>query len=140
MKNRTLIVLSAACVGVTAACGVPPAALGSRTAQVTVNGEKVGQPVPVECSQFGWTWLISSAGEDTPGFTASVSTGETIAAHSVQLNDVEGFTGAYWEGTVGDGRASINSGAITISGTAEGSFADNPDGEAAATYEITTTC
>ncbi|TFV54698.1 hypothetical protein E4P42_25135 [Mycobacterium sp. PS03-16] len=140
MKNRTLLALGAACVAVTAACGAPPAALGSRTAQLTVNGDKLAEPVPVECSQVGWTWLISSFGKDAPGFTASVSTGETMEAHSVQLNDVDGFTGAYWEGTVGDGRASINNGAITISGTAEGSFADNPDSGSEATYEITTKC
>jgi lipoprotein LpqH len=58
----------------------------------------------------------------------------------VQIRDLEGFTGSYWQGTVGEGKATVEGDKITIIGTAEGSFADNPAGEANATYRIETSC
>ncbi|WP_193048055.1 lipoprotein LpqH [Mycolicibacterium baixiangningiae] len=139
MNNRIVMVLGAVSVAALTACSGSQPALGTRTAQVTVNGEKTAK-IPVECSQAGWTWLISDFGEETPGFSASMSTGENVAAHSVEIRDLEGFTGAYWEGTVGDGKATIDNSTITITGTAKGSFAENPTAAAEATYEIETTC
>ncbi|MBB2773953.1 MULTISPECIES: lipoprotein LpqH [Mycolicibacterium] len=139
MNNRIVVVLGAVSVVTLSACSPPEPALGTRTAQVSVNGQETAK-IPVECSQAGWTWLISDFGEETPGFSASVSTGENVAAHSVEIRDLEGFTGAYWEGTVGDGKATIDKSVITITGTAKGSFADNPTGAGEAKYEITTTC
>ncbi|MCV7414844.1 lipoprotein LpqH [Mycolicibacterium litorale] len=139
MNNRIVMVLGAASVAVLTACGGSEPALGTRTAEVTVNGERAAK-IPVECSQAGWTWLISDFGEKTPGFTAAVTTGEKVTAHSVEIRDIEGFTGAFWEGTVGNGKATVNGQTITISGTAKGEFADNPATAAEATYEITTKC
>jgi hypothetical protein len=133
------MVLGAAAVLTLSACGGSEPALGTRTAQVSVNGERTAK-IPVECSQAGWTWLISDFGEETPGFSASVSTGENVTAHSVEIRDLEGFTGAFWEGTVGDGKATMDNSTIKITGTAKGSFADNPTDAAEAKYEITTTC
>lgn len=137
--NIRIVLLAAASAAALTACGSQEPALGTRTAQVSVNGEQTAK-IPVECSQAGWTWLISDFGEKTPGFSASVSTGDNVAAHSVEIRDLEGFTGAFWEGTVGDGKAVIDDSTITITGTAKGAFADNPTEAAEAKYEITTTC
>ncbi len=139
MNNRIVMVLGAVSVATLSACGGSEPALGTRTAQVSVNGQETAK-IPVECSQAGWRWLISDSGEETPGFSASVSTGEDVAAHSVEIRDIEGFTGAYWEGTVGDGKATIDKSVITITGTAKGSFADDPARAAEAKYEIVTSC
>lgn len=139
MNNRIVLVLGAASAVALTACGGSEPAVGTRTAEVTVNGKETAK-IPVECSQAGWTWLISDFGEKTPGFTANVSTGDNVAAHSVEIRDLEGFTGAYWEGTVGDGKAVINDSTIKITGTAKGAFADNPTATAEAKYEITTNC
>jgi hypothetical protein len=138
VDNRVVAVLIAATVVALGGCAATPPALGARSAEVTVNGS--GQKLPVECSQAGWTWLISTFDEAKPGFSAAISTGEGVAAHSVQLRDLDGFSGAYWERTVGDGRATVNGNTITITGTAEGNFADNPSDAASAKYEIQTTC
>lgn len=138
MDNRVVAVLIAATAVVVGGCSSPPPALGARSAEVTVNGD--AQKYPVECSQAGWTWLISTFDDAKPGFSAAIQTGDTVSAHSVQLRDVQGFSGAYWQGTVGDGRATVEGNTITITGTAEGSFADNPSGQANAKYEIQTTC
>lgn len=140
MDNRIIAAFAAAAVCALGACSAPPAALGTRTAEVVVNGDGNGTKYPVECSQAGWTWLISTFDEAKPGFTASIQTGDAVDAHSVQIRDLEGFTGSYWQGTVGEGKATVDGDKITITGTAEGSFADDPSGEANATYRIETTC
>ncbi|MBO0676072.1 lipoprotein LpqH [Mycolicibacterium sp. S2-37] len=140
MDNRIIAALAVSAVGVLAACSSPQPALGNRTAEVTVNGAGNGTKYPVECSQAGWTWMISTFDEAKPGFSAAIQTGDSVAAHSVQIRDLEGFTGSYWQGTVGDGKATVDGAKITITGTAEGSFADNPTGEANATYRIETSC
>jgi ipoprotein LpqH len=132
------VVVAAAAV-VVAGCGSQAAALGSHTAQVTINGKDIGSPLAVNCSQGGWTWLIESPGEKA-GFAAAIETGATPAAHSVQIRDLGGFTGSFWEGTVGKGEARVGDGTFTISGTAEGSYASDPTGEATATFEIRTSC
>ncbi|MBS1694932.1 MAG: lipoprotein LpqH [Actinobacteria bacterium] len=136
--GRAAIAAAAVAVGV-AGCAAPPAALGNRSATVTINGKTTGPAHPVECSQAGWTWLIDSPGEKS-GFSAAVQSGATMTANSVQIRDLGGFTGSFWEGTVGDAEASVNGGMFTITGTAHGFFADNPTGEANATFEITTAC
>jgi len=140
VDNRIVAILAITAVGVLGGCSTPEPALGTRTAEVTVNGDGNGSKYPVECSQAGWTWLISTFDEAAPGFSAAIQTGDSVAAHSVQIRDLEGFTGSYWQGTVGDGKATVNGNKITITGTAEGSFADNPSGEGKATYSIETTC
>ncbi|MCK0174138.1 MULTISPECIES: lipoprotein LpqH [Mycobacteriaceae] len=140
MDNRIIAVLAASAVGLLGACSSPEPALGARTAEVTVNGEGSGSKYPVECSQAGWTWLISTFDEAKPGFSASIQTGEGVDAHSVQIRDLEGFTGSFWQGTVGEGKATIANDKITITGQAEGSFADDPTGEANATFRIETRC
>lgn len=131
--------VTAAMVAVACGCATPPAALGTRTAQVLINGESTGIVHPVECSQSGWSWLIDSPGEKS-GFNAAFQTGPSMAAQSVQIRDLDGFTGGFWLGTVGDGRVSVQNQKFTISGTAHGFFADNPTGDATATFEITTAC
>lgn len=132
--------VAAAATLILAGCGSQAAAIGTHTAQVTINGKDAGNALQVNCSQVGWNWVIESPGEKS-GFTAAVETGGTPAAHSVQIRDLGGFTGSYWEGTVGKGELSITGdGVFTISGTAEGSYADDPTGEATATFEIQTSC
>jgi len=140
VDNRIIAVLAVAAVGVLGGCSSGQPALGARTAEVTVNGDGNGSKYAVECSQTGWTWLISTFDEAAPGFSAAIQTGDNIAAQSVQIRDLEGFTGSYWQGTVGDGKATVKGNKITITGTAEGSFADNPSGEGNVTYQIETTC
>ncbi len=119
-------------------CASPNAALGSSTATVTLNGTNLGSQ-PVTCSQVGWNWTIKSVNEKG-GFTAVLSTHETVTARSVQIEDMGGFTGSFWEGTVGDGRASVANSNYRISGTAEGWFNDAPTDRVDATFEIETDC
>jgi ipoprotein LpqH len=122
-----------------AGCASPPPALGTHTAQVTVNGRDTGRAHPISCSQFGWDWKIETL-DEAPGFTAMFQTGDTVTAESVEIRELGGFTGSYWQGTVGDAEANVVGDAFTISGTAVGFTSQRPNDTVPATFTIKTDC
>jgi ipoprotein LpqH len=140
VNGRVIASVGAALAVAVSACGGQEPALGTRTASVLINGADTGKAYQVNCVQNGWSWLITTPADQQSGFSAAVKTGAQTAADSVQIRDLSGFTGSYWQGTVGDGKAEVSGETFTITGTAHGSFADNPSGEATATFKIATSC
>lgn len=140
MDNRFVTSAAAAAMAtVTLGCASGSAALlETHAAQVLINGNDAGRHL-VECSQVQWLWNIKTL-EDNPGFTAQVQTGDPVVARSVQINNVGGFTGSFWELTTGNAEASLERGTFTITGTAEGFYHHDPDERSSATFEITTDC
>jgi ipoprotein LpqH len=139
MDNRRAALAAAMVVVGVSGCAAPASALGTRTAQVSIDGKDTGIVHSISCTQTGWNWLIDSPGADS-GFSAALRTGASLAADWVQIRDLGGFTGSYWAGTVGDGKASISGQKFTISGTAHGFFADHPTRDATVPFVITTAC
>lgn len=133
------LVAAVATLGAVTACSAPPSALGGSTAQVTINGESTGGPHPVVCSQHGWAWTVETPDEEH-GFSAAFRTEGPPSAQSVQITDLGGFTGSFWEDTVGNGRAGVANGRFRITGTARGAFTDNPTDAVEAIFEIDAHC
>lgn len=138
--DKRLVVVAAAVLAVGAAgCGGQPSALGGKTAKVTINGESTGGPHPIRCSQSGWAWLVETPDQDK-GFTAAFDTGDTITVQSVDFRDFGGFTGTFWRDNMGDAEIQGVGGRFTISGTADGSFTDNPSNDVNAKFRIEASC
>ncbi len=139
MNNRLVaagvIVFAAAAAG----CSAPPAALGGTTAKVTINGESTGDAHAVVCSQTGWMWNIKTRGEPK-GFTAFLDTGDGVTVQSVDFRDFGGFTGTFWQGRIGEAEVTGDGGKFTITGSAHGSFTDNPSNAVTATFRIEAKC
>ncbi|MBE1552179.1 hypothetical protein GGC64_006266 [Mycobacterium sp. OAS707] len=112
--------------------------LQTHTIDVRINGQRTGDHL-VKCQQVQWLWNIQTLKSD-PGLTAQVQTGKTVVAKSVQIDNVAGFTGDFWEGTTGNAQASVDRRTFTIRGTAEGYYHNNPNDRSTATFEITTDC
>ena len=121
-----------------AACSTPEPALGGTTATVSVDGNDSGV-LAVRCHQTGPTWYIETPDQDS-GFTAVLQTGGDVAASSVDFRDVEGFTGSFWADNIGDARVSGRDGRYVISGTADGTFADEPSNAVTADFRIEAAC
>ncbi|MCT7661875.1 lipoprotein LpqH [Mycobacterium deserti] len=138
MDNRLVAVAAVLVVGV-AGCGGQPPALGGKTAKVTINGESTGGPHPVTCSQSGWAWLIETPDQEK-GFTAALDTGDSVTIQSVDFRDLGGFTGTFWRDNMGEAEIQGAGGKYTITGTADGSFADNPSNDVSAKFRIETNC
>jgi hypothetical protein len=133
-----MMVTAAALVVALAGCGVQPAALGGTTAKVTIDGRDTGNPHAVTCSQTGWAWTIETPQKDK-SFTAVIGTGDEVTVKSVDFKDFGGFSGTSW-GDIGKAEVTGVGGKYTITGSADGSFSDNPGKEVTATFRIEASC
>ncbi|WP_370331695.1 lipoprotein LpqH [Mycolicibacterium hippocampi] len=132
---------------VAAGCSDGYEALGTRTAQVLINGSEVDENPRIQCEQVQWVWFIKSM-EQNPGFSAQVRTGETVVARLVRIENLGGFTGSSWNAETTapaipagvEAEAEVTDGTFTISGTATGFYQDDPAESATADFEIRTDC
>jgi hypothetical protein len=139
MEIRHIAVAAAVLVAGLAGCSSQPPALGGTTAKVTIDGKDTGNPHAVHCSQTGWAWTIETP-DKTKGFTAVLDTGDTVSAKSVDFHDFGGFTGSYWVDKIGKAEVSGVGGKYTITGSADGSFTDNPSKAVTTTFRIEASC
>jgi ipoprotein LpqH len=139
MGNRLAAATATVLLAGLAGCSSPPAALGSTTAKVTINGQSTGGPHAIRCSQTGWTWFIETT-DEAKGFKAVIATGDTVTAQTVDFHDFAGFTGSFWRGNIGEAEVSSSGGTYTITGSADGSFTDNPSNAVTATFRIEADC
>jgi ipoprotein LpqH len=139
MDNRLVAAAAAVLVAVAAGCSSQPPALGGTTAKVTINGESTGGPHAVRCSQTGWSWIIETP-DQAKGFLATLDTGDEVTVRSVEFRDFGGFTGTFWRDNIGEAEVQSSGGQYTISGSADGSFTDNPSNAVTATFRIEADC
>jgi hypothetical protein len=139
MEIRHIAVAAAVLAAGLAGCSSQPAALGGTTAKVTIDGKDTGNPHNVRCSQTGWAWTIETP-DKTKGFTAVLDTGDTVSAKSVDFHDFGGFTGSYWADKIGKAEVSGVGGKYTITGSADGSYTDNPSNAVTTTFRIEASC
>jgi ipoprotein LpqH len=118
-------------------CSSPSDALSIPGAHVVINGQ--GVDLQVRCEQASRLWTIETL-EKEPGITATVETGDVVTAKAVDIRNVGGFTGTYWEGGIGKAEARVSQGRFTINGEAQGSFADKPNHRVTATFDVTSDC
>ena len=138
METRHIAVAAAVLVAGLAGCASQPAALGSTTAKVTIDGKDTGNPHNVRCSQTGWAWTIETS-DKAKGFTAVLGTGGDVTVKSVDFRDFAGFSGTSW-GDIGKAEVTGVGGKYTITGSADGNFTDNPGKGVSATFRIEADC
>ncbi|OBI80803.1 hypothetical protein A5663_17175 [Mycobacterium sp. E740] len=149
MDNRWVLTCCAAATLAVAGCSSdppdyspPPGELVAGTAQVSVNGQNAGLTQAVQCSTTGWLTTIT-AGDQSSGVTAMLSNKDQLAAESVAINDVAGFTGSYSAGVGGNAKpaqVSMTGRTYHISGKADGFQTDRPSFRAAGTFDIRVSC
>jgi hypothetical protein len=146
VRHRKDVTVAVAMVTTTlsaAGCTSSYEALGTHTARVLINGAEIGDRPPIRCEQVQWVWFIESL-QQTPGFTAQVSTGDAIQAELVRIDNLGGFTGSAWNASVTvpavEADAKVTKGTFTVTGTAVGFYHDDPAETATATFEIRTAC
>ena len=139
MKRRYVAAVALLAAATVAGCSNPPAALGTSEAKVIINGEATNALQQVTCHQTGEAWTIQTLDKE-PGFTATVRLGDTVTAEVVDIRNLGNFTGTFWGGNLGKASAKINQNKVTVSGEAQGSFADKPNQTTTATFDITSDC
>jgi len=66
--------------------------------------------------------------------------GDRVIPQWVKIRNIDGFTGSFWEGGVGDARADIARSAYTITGSAYGINSSNPNKVVTEDFKITAEC
>lgn len=140
MDSRFVAVVSAVIVVGVAGCSAPPSGLGESTAEVTIDGRDTGGPHTVRCTQTGWSWLIETPGDAESGFSATISTGDTVTPDSVTFNDFGGFSGTFWDAKPAKAEANVSDGTFVVSGTAQGAFTDKPLDEVDVPFKVEADC
>ena len=117
----------------------PPGSLPPVTAQITINGKSTGTTNAIRCTQDGWMHTIET-GDDQSGVRVVVSTGDTITAQSVVINNVGDFNGSVWQNNIGKAQASVIGTTFRVTGTAEGATTADPNKRTTASFEIKANC
>jgi lipoprotein LpqH len=94
-------------------------------ADVTIAGADAGRSELVTCSPEGAVTTIATGTKDG-GTTSTVGSDGGLAAKSVVLRNVGGFSGSYWEGLGDAPEVAMKGRTYVITGTAMGYSADNP--------------
>jgi hypothetical protein len=66
--------------------------------------------------------------------------GERVIPQWVKIRNVDGFTGSFWEGGVGDAHAELGKTAYTIAGSAYGIKSSNPNKVVTTDFKIIAEC
>jgi lipoprotein LpqH len=118
-----------------------PGVLPAGASEVTIAGAIVNRSSSVTCSPEGTVTTIDTGTEDE-GTTSTVGSDGGLAAKSVVLRNVGGFSGSYWEG-LGDadgGEVTMKGRTYTITGTAMGYDVDNPTQRKPENFSIRVAC
>ncbi len=109
------------------------------TAQVTINGKSAGTTNSIQCTQDGWLNTIET-GDQQSGVRVVITTGDTMNAQSVVINNVGDFNGSVWQNNIGKAQASMIGATFRITGTAEGSTTAEPNKRTTANFDIKANC
>lgn len=125
--RKLLIVLAAAAsvISASAGCSQGPTPKPRRgtlppgTAHLSVNGGDLGITEAVICSHIGWSTTITTGDEDT-GVTVMVSSAKKLVVDSVQIHNLNDFTGNYNRDLNGDASVAMVDATYHITGDALG--------------------
>lgn len=118
----------------------PPAgALPSGAVHVTIGGRDLGTSYAATCQPIGAVTTIST-GDDAAGTTSALDSTDGLTAQYVQIRNLGGFTGNYWQGVDGEAEVSATGPTFIITGKANGFKTDQPSFRTAEDFKIKVSC
>ncbi|MCV7091656.1 lipoprotein LpqH [Mycobacterium interjectum] len=110
-----------------------------KAAHVTIDGT-THTARPAACSQ-AQSYRTLDMGDENGHVEATVLlSGYRVIPQWVKIRNVDGFTGSYWQGGVGDAHADLTNSAYTITGSAYGINNSNPNKTVTTEFKITAEC
>ena len=137
MQSRLLAVGFVLIAGV-AGCGQAQTT-PLKPARVTIDGA-THTTRPAACSQIQSYRTIDIS--DRNGHLEAVVTlsGDRVIPEWVKIRDIDGFTGSFWHGGVGNAHAELTNTAYTITGSAYGINSNNPNKVVTTEFKIAADC
>ncbi|OBB83299.1 hypothetical protein A5760_11500 [Mycobacterium colombiense] len=140
MQNRLLtvaLVLSAVVVslaGCSAAQTTP-----RRAARLTIDGA-THTTRPPACHQDQMYRSINIPDRDGGVEAVVLLSGYRVMPQWVKIRNIDGFTGSFWQGGVGDAHVDLTNDAYTITGSAYGVNSSNPNKVVTTDFKIVAQC
>jgi Mycobacterium 19 kDa lipoprotein antigen len=138
MVPQRFVVVAALVVASVAGCAEAQT-VPRKAAHVTINGAAHAAR-PAECRQDQAYRTIDIPDRDGKVEAVVLFSGDRAIPQWVKIRNVDGFTGSFWQGGVGDARADVARGAYTITGSAYGINSSNPDKVVTTDFKISAEC
>lgn len=139
MQSRLLaIALIPIVMAAVAGCGQAQT-MPRKAARVTIDGT-THTARPAACSQAQSYRTLDIADEKGHVEATVLLSGYRVIPQWVKIRNVDGFTGSYWQGGVGEARADLTNGDYTITGSAYGISSSNPNKTVNTDFKIVAEC
>lgn len=110
-----------------------------KAAHLTIDGASQTAR-PAACSQIQSYRTIDIRDHDGQVEAVVLLSGYRVIPQWVKIRNIDGFTGSFWEGGVGDAHADVTDSAYTITGSAYGINSSNPNKVITTDFKITAEC
>ncbi len=140
MPNRLAAVAFVVIAGTAGVAGCAQGQTTSRkAARLTIDGA-THTTRPAACSQDQSYRTIDIQDHDGQVEAVVLLSGYRVMPQWVKIRNIDGFTGSFWEGGVGDAHADITNDAYTITGSAYGINSSDPNKVVTTDFKITAEC
>jgi lipoprotein antigen len=110
-----------------------------KPARVTVDGA-THTARPAACSQIQSYRTIDITDRNGHVEAVVMLNGDRVIPQWVKIRDIDGFTGSFWHGGVGNAHADLTNTAYTITGSAYGINTRNPNKVVTTDFKIAAEC
>ncbi len=140
MQNRLVANAGVALVVVASVAGCAQAeTIPRKAARLTIDGNTHNTRPPA-CSQDQSYRTIDIREHDDRVEAVVLLSGDRVIPQWVKIRNVDGFTGSFWQGGVGDAHADLAKNTYTITGSADGINSNNPNKVVTEDFKITAEC
>ena len=137
MQNR-LVAIAVVVVAGVAGCGQTQTT-PLRAARLTIDGA-THTTRPPACSQLQSYRTIDIRDRDGQVEAVVLLSGYRAIPQWVKIRNIDGFTGSFWEGGVGNAHVDLSNSAYTITGSAYGINSSNPNKVITTDFKISAEC
>jgi hypothetical protein len=138
VRNRLLAVAAALMVAGFAGCAQAQTT-PRKAAHLTIDGATHAARPPA-CGQEQSYRTIDIRDHGGRVEAVVLLSGSRAVPEWVKIRNIDGFTGSYWKGGVGEAHADVTNDAYTISGSAYGISGSNPNKVVTTDFKITAEC
>ncbi|MGB8387120.1 lipoprotein LpqH [Mycobacterium sp.] len=140
MQNRFLAVAFVLIAGPVGVAGCAQTQTTPRKpAHLTIDGTTHAAH-PAACRQDQSYRTIDISDRDGKVEAVVLLSGYRVIPEWVKIRNIDGFTGSFWEGGVGNAHADVTNDAYTITGSAYGISSSNPDKVVTTDFKIVADC
>ena len=138
MVQFRLVAVAVVLVASAAGCAAPPTTPRA-AAHLSIDGASHAAR-PAACSQVQSYRTIDIPDRDGQVEAVVLLSASRVIPQWVKIRNVDGFTGSFWQGGVGDAHADMTNSAYTITGSAYGINSSNPNKVITTDFKITAEC